>query len=200
MLKAAVLVLFVALLLPAPRLTIELRPVLATEPVGEDADDPALWIHPSDPARSLVIGTDKTARPAGALYVFDLEGRVRQKISHLDRPNDVDVEYGLVLAGRPVDIAVVTERYGRRLRAYRIDPETGDLREISPGGLPVFEGEEGEWASPMGIALYRRPRDGVIFAIVGRKSGPRQGYLWQYRLEDGGSGQIRVTKVRELGR
>lgn len=46
----------------------------------------------------------------------------------------------------------------------------------------------------MGIALYRRPADGAVFAIVGRKSGPAQGYLWQYRIE--GS---KATKVREFG-
>jgi 3-phytase len=51
----------------------------------------------------------------------------------------------------------------------------------------------------MGIALYRRPSDGVIFAVVGRKTGPKQGYLWQYRLEDNGSGKVKGTKVREFG-
>jgi 3-phytase len=33
-----------------------------TEPVpssGDAADDPAIWVHPGDPARSLVLGTDK---------------------------------------------------------------------------------------------------------------------------------------------
>lgn len=52
----------------------------------------------------------------------------------------------------------------------------------------------------MGIALYRRPRDRAIFAIVGRKAGPRDGYLWQYRLQDDGSGQLKAVKVREFGR
>jgi hypothetical protein len=52
----------------------------------------------------------------------------------------------------------------------------------------------------MGIALYRRPRDGAVFAIVGRKEGPREGYLWQYRLQDEGTGKVKATKVREFGR
>jgi 3-phytase len=52
----------------------------------------------------------------------------------------------------------------------------------------------------MGISLYRRPADGTIFAIVGRKDGPTNGtYLWQYRLEDDGSGHVRAIKVREFG-
>ena len=51
----------------------------------------------------------------------------------------------------------------------------------------------------MGISLYWRPRDGVIFAIVAPKSGPRRGYLGQYRLEDDGQGRVKVTFVRYFG-
>jgi 3-phytase len=187
-----------ALLAP---LIVELTQVTATEPVGEDADDPAIWIHPSDPARSLILGTDKTAAPAGGLFVFGLDGKIRQKVTGLDRPNNVDVEYGLALGGEPTDIAVLTERLQRRLRVFRIAPDGSGVSDVSSGGGPrVFEGQEGEQAAPMGIALYRRPRDGAIFAIVGRKTGPREGYLWQYRLWDDGAGKVRAAKVREFGR
>jgi 3-phytase len=51
----------------------------------------------------------------------------------------------------------------------------------------------------MGIAIYRRPSDGALFAIVSRKEGPAQNYLWQYRLQDDGSGRVKATKVREFG-
>jgi 3-phytase len=51
----------------------------------------------------------------------------------------------------------------------------------------------------MGIALYRRPRDGAIFAIVAPKTGPRQGYLGQYRLEDDGAGRVKTSFVRYFG-
>ena len=37
---------------------------------GDAADDPAIWAHPTDPARSLVIATDKKA----GLYVYDMQG------------------------------------------------------------------------------------------------------------------------------
>ena len=48
----------------------------------------------------------------------------------------------------------------------------------------------------MGVSIYRRPSDSALFAIVSRKEGPRQGYLWQYRLEDDGAGRVKATKVR----
>jgi 3-phytase len=96
-----------------------------------------------------------------------------------------------------VDIAVVTERNKRTLRVFAI--ENGVLRDLAPAGLPVFAGQEGESAAPMGIALYKRPRDGAIFAVVGRKTGPSSGYLWQYRLKSDAQGQISAEKVREFG-
>lgn len=175
--------------------------VLATDAVGEDADDPAIWVHPRQRERSLILGTNKAAAPRGALYVFGLDGKTRQVIKNLDRPNNVDVEYGLRLGGKRVDIAVVTERLQKRLRIYQIPADGGSLREISaPGGTQVFEGEPGEQGAPMGIALYRRPKDGAIFALVSRKEGPKEGYLWQYRLEDDGSGRARAVKVRAFGK
>jgi 3-phytase len=51
----------------------------------------------------------------------------------------------------------------------------------------------------MGIALYQRGRDGATFALVAPKSGPREGYLWQYRLLDEGRGGIAAAFVRRLG-
>jgi 3-phytase len=51
----------------------------------------------------------------------------------------------------------------------------------------------------MGIALYKRPSDGAVFAIVSRKTGPSGAYLWQYRLADDGNGHVTGTKVREFG-
>ncbi len=172
------------------------KPLVQTAPVAGDADDPAVWIHPRDPNRSLIIGTDKRA---GALYVYNLQGKVVQVVEGLRRPNNVDVEYGLQVGKRRVDIAVATEREAQRLRIYAV--EEGRLREIGhPERTRVFDGESGDMALPMGIALYRRPRDGAIFAIVSRKSGPQDGYLWQYQLIPDKNGRITLRKVRAFGR
>ncbi|HXK61407.1 MAG TPA: phytase [Acidobacteriota bacterium] len=172
---------------------------LATASVPDDPDDPAIYVHPSDPARSLILGTNKVRAPGGALVVYGLDGRIRQTIDNLDRPNNVDVEYGLMLGGQPTDIAVVTERLKHRLRVFRIGPE-GELTDIgSPTGLQVLEGRQGEGAEPMGISLYKRPRDGAVFAVVAPKTGPSEGYLCQYLLEDDGAGKVQARKVREFG-
>jgi len=174
-----------------PHPSVDIRPALATAAVTDDADDPAVWVHPTDPARSLIIGTNKVAAPAGALVVFGLDGKIRQTIAGLDRPNNVDVEYGLAVGGQPTDIAVTTERLKHRLLIFRIPRDGGPLTEIAANaGTP---------AEPMGIALYRRPRDGAVFAIVSPKTGPPQGYLAQYKLEDDGAGGVKATLVRRFG-
>lgn len=156
-------------------------PVQATEPVPHDPDDPAIWMHPSDPAKSLIIATDKIEE-TGGLYIFGLDGALRQSVVPLDRPNNVDVEYGLALGDRTVDIAVVTERKRHRLRVFAIPDDGRPLVDLAPAGLPVLEGQSGEASEPMGIALYKRPRDGAVFAIVAPKTGGTSDYLWQYRL------------------
>ncbi|MES2462445.1 MAG: phytase [Armatimonadota bacterium] len=187
-------------MIPSPVSVRDIVPVRATQSVANDPDDPAIWINKRDPKRSLIVGTNKVkASEGGALYVFGLDGKIRQTIPNLDRPNNVDIEYGLKIGGKTIDIAVVTERLTSRLRVFRIPADGGKLTELSPGGLPVFAGERGEQAAPMGIALYKRPADGAIFAIVGRKTGPKVGYLWQYQLQDNGRGGVKATKVREFG-
>lgn len=175
---------------------IEVEAEYSTAQLSNDPDDPAIWVHPGDPARSLIIGTMKVAAPAGALVVFGMDGQIRQTISGLDRPNNVDVEYGLQIGGGRIDVAIATERLARQLRVFRIDPAEGRLVDL--GGIPVLGGQPGEAGAPMGIGLYRRPRDGAVFAIVAPKEGPREGYLWQYRLT-GAGGRIAAQFVRRLG-
>ncbi|MFB3904626.1 MAG: phytase [Acidobacteriota bacterium] len=178
---------------------VDVPAALSTASVPDDPDDPAIYINPVDPSQSLILGTNKVRAPQGALVVFGLDGKVRQTISPLDRPNNVDVEYGLLLGGQPADIAVLTERLQHRLRVFVIGRD-GVLRDVgSETGLKVLEGRQGEASEPMGISLYKRPRDGAVFAIVAPKTGPAQGYLWQYRLSDDGTGKVKAEKVREFG-
>ncbi len=176
--------------------TTVIKPFAITDPVGHDTDDPAVWVDPKDPAKSLIIGTDKDQD--GGLYVFDLNGKTQSDkvVRGLQRPDNVDVEYGLLLQGKPTDIAVTTERFTHKLRIYSLP----DMKPVDGGGLDMFVGETGtDYRDLMGISLYRT-KAGVIYAIVGRKSGPTDGtYLWQYRLDDNGSGQVQATLVRKFG-
>jgi 3-phytase len=182
---------------PTPAVAARVAAAISSDQVPTDPDDPAIWLHPTDPARSLVIGTNKVAAPEGALVVYGLDGRIRQTISGIDRPNNVDVEYGFVFAGKPIDIVVTTERLRHQLRVFRIDPADGRL--IGIGEVPVLAGQAGEGAEPMGIALYKRPADARIFAIVAPKTGATSDYLWQYLLTDSGRSSVQGRLVRRFG-
>ncbi|WP_349239676.1 phytase [Streptomyces sp. CC208A] len=120
-----------------------------------DADDPAVWVDPKNPERSIVIGTLKKA----GLDVYDLAGR---RLQHIPAPaapaegasagrfNNVDVVYGFELGGRKTDLALVSDRGRDRIRAYAIDPAAvaagrPPLKDVTaPDVAPVFAADEAE--------------------------------------------------------
>lgn len=165
-----------------------LKPDIITEKVMFDTDDPAIWINPDDASKSIIVGTDKLTD--GGLYAFDLEGKIINKVTGLGRPNNVDIGYGLSLNGKLVDFAAVTERDTDKVRIYSL-PELKEIGEFS-----VFDGEE--LRSPMGISVYKNPESKEVYVIVGRKTGPSDKYLWQYKLSDN-AGKIKAEVVRKFG-
>lgn len=74
-----------------------------TEANGGDGDDPAIWIHPTQPDQSRIITTTKSKGGEG-FGVFDLQGKLLQHWS-ASKPNNVDVIYGLPIGNRTVDLA-----------------------------------------------------------------------------------------------
>jgi len=168
-----------------------IKPTIVTQPTPHDTDDPSIWINPADATKSLIIGTDKDTE--GGLYVYDLSGKIIAKSETLKRPNNVDIAYGLIIGGKTYDVAITTERERNMIRIFSIP----DMKPLDNGGIPVFDGETER--DPMGIALYTRPSDKAIFAIVGRKFGPSGSYLWQYRISDSGNGHAVATVARKFG-
>jgi 3-phytase len=163
-----------------------------TEPVpneGDAADDPAIWIHPDDPARSLVLGTDKK----GGLHAYSLDGRPRQVVSVGSRPNNVDILYGFRLAGRTTDLAIASVGKGggaSGVKVWTIDPSDGTLAETGEG--PTFRAFDG--GDPYGLCTYRSPRDGSAYVFV----TDRDGAVEQYRLApaSGDGRPFEATRVR----
>ncbi len=174
-----------------------IKPSVITEPTPNDTDDPAIWIHPTDASKSLIVGTDKEV--GGGLYVYDLDGKIVNKYIDMQRPNNVDVAYGLNINGVKIDIAVTTERKANTIRVFSLP----DLKPIDNGGIPIFEGETGiEERDGMGLALYTKQIDSVtteIQAVVGRKTGPSGTYLWQYKLSANAKGEVTGEVIRKFG-
>src|SRR5262245_27585529 len=141
--------------------TPEVQATLETEPFFDsedaDADDPAIWVHPTDSSKSIVVGTLKN----GGLAVFDLAGNTIQRLDYADedaRQNNVDLLYGVRLGGQTRDLAVVTERGLDHLRVFAVDPAGSDaadpLAEVTVPSPPVvFQGETATAA--YGIAAWK---------------------------------------------
>ncbi len=165
-----------------------------TDPVptgGDAADDPAIWIHPADGARSLVLGTDKK----GGLHAYALDGREQQVVSPGSRPNNVDLLYGFQLAGRSTDLAIASVGKGGKssgVKVWTIDAADGKLSEVGEGPtFPAFDGGD-----PYGLCTYRSPRNGAAYAFVTN----RDGAVEQYRLDAPARGTpaIVATRVRKF--
>ncbi|MDP5091768.1 MAG: phytase, partial [Polaribacter sp.] len=139
-----------------------------------------------------IIGTDKET--GGGLYAYDLAGKIVNSFINMGRPNNVDIAYGFKIGDQKIDIAVTTEREKNRIRIFSLP----DLKPIDNGGIEVFVGEKDR--DPMGVALYTKPSDGTIFAIVGRKFGPTENYLWQYELSISDNKNVNATLVRKFGK
>lgn len=169
-----------------------LKATITTQPTPNDTDDPAIWIHPTDPSKSLIIGTDKEAN--GGLYAYNLEGKIVNSFKNMGRPNNVDIAYDINMNGTKTAIAVTTEREKNRIRIFSLP----NLKPIDNGGIPVFVGEENR--DPMGIALYTRPSDKAVFAIVGRKFGSSGTYLWQYELFYSETKNLSAKLIRKFGK
>lgn len=174
-----------------------IKPTAITEPTPHDTDDPAIWVHPTDASKSLIVGTDKEV--GGGLYIYDLDGKIVNKFIDMERPNNVDIAYGLNINGVKTDIVVTTERKANVIRVFSFP----DLKPIDNGGIPIFEGETGkEERDGMGLALYTKQIDSVtteIHAITGRKTGPSGTYIWQYKLSANTDGTITGKVIRKFG-
>jgi 3-phytase len=153
-----------------------------TDPVpslGDAADDPAIWVHPSDPLKSRVLGTDKQ----GGLLAYDLAGKQLQDL-RIGRLNNVDVRAGFDLNGQLVDLAVASNRDHNSLQLFAIDRSSGELRNL--GQLPT------SLKDIYGLCMFKDAA-GAIYAIPNAKDGT----FLQYRLS-ADAGRIKGELVRQF--
>lgn len=151
----------------------------AVPSLGDAADDPAIWVHPRNPAQSRVLGTDKK----GGLLVYDLNGREVQDL-RVGRLNNVDVRSDFRLGAKQVDLAVASNRDRNSLHLFAIDRVSGMLADIGQIATPLTD--------IYGLCMFK-DRQGGIHAIANDKDGT----FVQYRL-DGTTGQPRGELVRRF--
>jgi len=138
-----------------------------------DSDDPAFWIHPSDPNKSLVIATLK----GGGLIVFDLTGKPVQEIfpSNFGEVsyNNVDVMYAFYLGGVGlIDIVVASDRVNDEIAIWMIDKDSGILSDVTSFSSPqtIFSIDDGE-ATAYGLTTFVSQMDYAFYVYVTQASG-----------------------------
>nr|WP_297380107.1 phytase [uncultured Roseateles sp.] len=142
-----------------------------TEPVrggGDAADDPAIWVHPTQPTRSLILGTDKKR----GLAVYDLQGRETQFLP-VGRVNNVDLRQRLRHGGRDWDLAVATQRDRHSVLLFGIDGggRVSTLAEL-PTGLDEVYGVCAGRNPAGGLDVFVNDKDGRLLQLrVARSAG-----------------------------
>jgi myo-inositol-hexaphosphate 3-phosphohydrolase len=150
---------------------------------GDAADDPAIWVHPTQPAQSLILGNDKQ----GALETYNLDGTREQRIT-TGTPfwGNVDVRQGVTIGGRTIDVAAV---YNGGLRLFTIDAASRRLQLATDNG-GVLTAPLGE-----GLCLYdSHVSDDLYLYLISRAKRVRL-----YRVHDTDrDGLLQVRFLREF--
>lgn len=154
-----------------------------TPPVGSSkldaADDPEIWVDPANPARGVILGTDKK----GGLYVYDLAGRQLQFLAG-GLPNNVDLRPGFAAPGGERVLVAASDRGRGGAALYLLDPATLKLEFWALVKLDLVE--------PYGLCLGRRG-DAFLLIVNGT-----DGQVRQLRVAAGPDGQPKTTLERRF--
>ena len=130
---------------------------------GDTMDDPAIWVHPTEPEKSLVLGTNKR----WGLLSFNMRGEQVQALPS-GRINNVDLRQQVMLGGKKRDIAVATLRDNDSLAFYEIDAQ---------GKLSEYPNQATNMVDIYGMCLYQDADTLYVFA------NEKSGRIAQYRVD-----------------
>ncbi|HEY4328500.1 MAG TPA: phytase [Phycisphaerae bacterium] len=151
-------------------------------------EDAAIWIHPTDPEKSLLLIANKTH----GMELHDFNGVL---IKHYDDGKPLaglDVLYDFPLGKEKIDLAIAACPSDRDsgVRVWRIDPAKDRITDVTAKGIiPVLDDAE-----PLGIAAYHSRKTGACYFFVTTEEGK----IEQYELAADADGQISARRVRQL--
>ena len=157
---------------------VQVSSVVETVPVahsGDAADDPAIWVNPNDPSRSLIIGNDKR----GALESYDRSGdRIQRIAAGSGSFGNVDVRGDYVAVSH------------NGIVVYEVRPSTLQLTLATDGAGNISGSGEG-------LCLYDPGADGPAGGFYVFTVGRADGRVREYALTDAdGDGKMAGAVVR----
>jgi 3-phytase len=168
--------------------TASIAAVRETVPVsspGDAADDPAVWRNPADPAKSLIVGTDKE----WGLNVYDLSGALLAS-TPAGLVNNVDLRADVLINGKPGVLVAASDRTddpNGKIALYALESSPVALRRLAHA--PVVSDGVGE---VYGLCLWRRSAS-EVFAFIPHNNGD----VRQYALDLSGPTPT-ATLVRDV--
>ncbi len=145
---------------------------------GDTMDDPAIWVHPTEPEKSRVLGTNKR----WGLLSFSMQGQQLQAVA-AGRVNNVDIRQQVLLGGKYRDIAVASNRDRDSLSIFSID---------SDGLLTQLPEQETILTDIYGLCMYQ-PSEDELYVFANEKSGKVSQI--QLKWQDN---HIKATEVRQF--
>jgi myo-inositol-hexaphosphate 3-phosphohydrolase len=168
----------------------EVTATAETEPVphsGDAADDVAIWLHPTEPSRSTVLGTDKVE--GGGLGVYDLDGN-ELYFYNSGNLNNVDLRYNFPLGDMPVALVAVTNRTAPvSVQFFRVNESDRSLTGVGEILLREVGIDRAR-----GLTMYHSPVSGKYYVFVTNFSTNE---VHQFELS-GATGTVTGTPVRSF--
>jgi 3-phytase len=131
-----------------------------------DIDDMTVWVHPSDPAESLIIGANKSG---SRLYVWDIDNGTRPiQTVQTGTPGNIDLRYNFPLSGGTDIVGFNVREADRRIELHAIDRSTRRLSRIDDGAIRALGETYGfclgvdRTASPPVFYAFKTAEDGTI--------------------------------------
>ncbi len=124
------------------------------------ADDPAIWVNKSNPAQSLIIGTNKKA----GLHVYTLQGEELQFIK-IGKINNADVSYNFKWKGQQTDIVAGSNRTHNGVDVLAIDKSNFRLVEKPICTIPSSVDDV------YGLCMYHDTQENKHYVYVNGKNG-----------------------------
>ena len=143
--------------------SVETVPVASTD---DAADDPAIWVHPINPGKSLILGTDKQA----GLNVYRLDGSL-QTFLPSGRLNNVDLRQNVQLPGFEGDLAAASNRSDDSITLFSVSAD--QILEL--GRFPSLESEPYGLCTGMvdnSFTVFSTHKNGIVIAY--RVDGPSE--------------------------
>ena len=151
---------------------------------GDAADDPAIWVHPTDAALSTIIATDKED---GGIAVYNLDGSQLQYLP-LGEVTNVDLRGDFRLGGENVTLVAASNRAKEVISVFKVDLQSRQLVELTTNAhspnIDIYS-----------LCMYRSPATSKYYVFISEEDGTN---IQQWELSDAANGGVNLLHVRTV--